>query len=147
MKKAIYLVIGIIALCAVIFFILNRRQEPEVIKTASPQVSALSIVSTNPPDLEGATISPSQAIDITFNKSISKGEFKYKMEPDIEHEVTIVNSESGSFGQTFRITFKKPLELGATFTLIISGETKVNDQERLDHEYIYHVQTIGYKGV
>ncbi len=105
----------------------------------------LTIISTLPTPLENSTISPSQPIEITFSKPISISQFKYKIDPEIEHEVASTSGDS-SFGQTFRITFKKPLELGAAFTLTVNPDTKLSDQEKLDKEYIYHIKTIGYKG-
>ncbi|MDO8429683.1 MAG: hypothetical protein Q7S88_03575, partial [Candidatus Daviesbacteria bacterium] len=48
------------------------------------------VVSTIPSPLSGATILPTQIIEITFNKALhNKGEFKNKIEPKVEYEIQL----------------------------------------------------------
>lgn len=145
--KSIALVILalIIVLVGYFWWSSSKGQSPTKTATEPAQNNNLTILSTNPTSLEGATISPTQPIEITFSKPISISQFKYKLDPTLEHDAASTSGDN-SFGTTFRISFKKPLELGAAFTLTISPETKVNDQQKLDKEYIYHIKTIGYKG-
>lgn len=145
-KKAVIPIIVIVILLGGFLLWKGSESSPQLSPVQSTTDTNLTIISTNPASLDGATISPSQPIEVTFSKPISISDFKYKLEPDIDHDVA-ATGQSGSFGQTFRITFKKPLELGATFTLTINSDTKVSDKEKLDKEYNYHVQTISYKGV
>lgn len=146
-KKLIVLTLFCITLVIVGLYYLLKPDNAKSDLTSPEESINLTISSTSPSPLEEATISPSQPIEISFNKPFSKSEFKYKLDPEIEHEVSVVSGQSSDFGDTFRITFKKPLELGASFTLFINPETKVDDKQKLDKEYIYHIRTIGYKGV
>jgi hypothetical protein len=143
--------LGLVLLAFVIFQILNTNSS----KTQSPTQavekadSELRIVSTNPQNLDGTTILPTQSLEINFNKPIPKSEFKHQMDPgDLEYEIEALNGPSGDVGQTIKIIFKKPLPIGgAAFTLTVKTATRTDDKIFLDHEYIYHFKTISYKGV
>lgn len=107
----------------------------------------LKIVSTNPTPLEGATILPTQYIEINFNYPIVDSEFKHKLDPELDHEIQVFNGKNSRWGQTMRIVFKKPLQLGSGLTLFILGNTHTEDGLKLNQDFIYHIRTIGYKGV
>lgn len=100
----------------------------------------LKIISTNPDPLEGATILPTQSIEITFNKPVNTSEFKHRFDPEIDHQVETKNN-------TFRIIFNKPLKLGSGYTLFILPNTHTEDGLTLGQEIIYHFKTISYRGV
>lgn len=122
------------------------KQNPDKPQTESPK-EELKIISTNPDPLEGATILPTQSIEITFNKPVVKSEFKHHFDPELEHEIEVVGGRSNSYGQTFKIIFKKPLELGSGYTLFILPNTHTEDGLKLEKDIIYHFKTISYRGV
>ena len=119
-------------------------------KTTLPTTSQeeqLKIISTDPDPLEGSTILPTQYIEITFNKPLFVSQFKHRLDPEVDHEVKVINGRDHAFGQTFRIIFKKPLELGSGYTLFILSDTKTEENLGLDKDFDYHFSTINYKGV
>ncbi|OGE15852.1 hypothetical protein A3F00_04745 [Candidatus Daviesbacteria bacterium RIFCSPHIGHO2_12_FULL_37_11] len=147
MKKQIILGIVIVLSLAVLIFVsslfkigTSTKQETETIQVNDE----LEIISTNPDPLEGAVVMPSQIIEIKFNKIISVSEFKHKFDPELEHEVI---PEDEKLGTTFKIKFKKPLDLGSGYTLYILPDTNGVDKKILGKDVIYHFSTIKYKGV
>lgn len=108
----------------------------------------LKIISTKPSPLDEATILPTQPIEIEFNLPVVKSEFKHKFDPEgLEHEVEVLDGINSSYGTKFRIIFKKPLELGTGITLFILPNTQTEEGIKLETEVIYHITTIGYRGV
>lgn len=117
------------------------------IPTPTSQQEALRLVSTNPDPLEGATILPTQSLEFTFNKPIAKTEFKHLFDPEVEHEVEIASNKKGWLGNTIKLNFKKPLQLGSGYTLFIYQNTQTEDKQTLDKEYVFHFSTIKYRGI
>jgi hypothetical protein len=102
------------------------------------------VVSTNPANLDGATILPTQPIEITFNLPLeNEPELKRQWDP----EDTDVKTELSSDRKTVKFTPNKPLIFGEDYTLTIKVDTKFEGQKRLDNELIYHIKTISYSGV
>ena len=143
LKKNIIIII-ITIIIVILGFVL--RQNPNK-PTSLPQKEELKIISTNPNPLENTTILPTGTIEISFNKPIVVSEFKHKFDPELEHEVEIINGINNSLGHTFKISFKKPLKLGSGYTLFILPNTHTEDGLKLDKEIIYHFKTIEYRGV
>ncbi len=135
-----------ITIIIVIFGGLIFKQNPDKPVQTLPK-EELKIISTNPSPLEDATILPTGSIDITLNKPVVISEFKHRFDPELEHEVEVISGINSSYGQTFRISFKKPLQLGSGYTLFILPNTHTEDGLKLDKEIIYHFKTIGYRGV
>lgn len=123
---------------------LNKDKNTTNNQTQSDQ---LKLISTNPDPLDNVTIIPTQDLEFTFNKPFYKSEFKHKFDPLVEHDVEVVNGENSERGSTFRIKFRKPLPLGSGYTLMIEASTKIDEDHKLDRDYIYHFRTIQYKGV
>lgn len=137
----------IIILGLVGYFLKNNTDTKSTKSQTTPQqTEQLQIISTNPHPLEEATILPTQNIELTFNKPFFRSQFKHKFDPDIEHEVEVIGGRDQEFGQTFKIVFKKPLELGLGYTLFVFTNTKTEENFSLDKEYVFHFQTIRYKG-
>lgn len=141
-NKLVIAVIIFITVIAVIIF-KNSPNKPE----AQIPKEELKILSTNPSPLENATILPTGTIEITFNKPVVTSEFKHRFDPELEHSVEVVRGINNSYGQTFKISFKKPLQLGSGYTLFILPNTHTENGLKLDTEVIYHFKTIEYKGV
>lgn len=141
-KKISIIIITIIIFITVIIF-KNNPSKPE----AQIPKEELKILSTNPSPLENATILPTGTIEITFNKPVVVSEFKHRFDPELEHEVEVVSGINNSYGQTFKISFKKPLQLGSGYTLFILPNTHTENGLKLDTEAVYHFKTIEYKGV
>ncbi len=116
-------------------------------KTDLPPEEQLKIISTNPNPLDEATILPTQNIEITFNKPIYRSQFKHKLDPDIEHEVEVVNGVDKEFGSTMKIVFKNPLPLGSGYSLFIYGNTTTEDNLPLGSDIVYHFKTIKFRGI
>lgn len=145
MKFNNLILLTIITLILVIgFFLFKPKSSPTYI---APQPDYLKIVSTNPNPLDEATILPTQSIEIEFSKPIFRSEFKHHLDPELEHEIEIVNGTDKEQGKTIRITFKKPLEFGSGYTLFVEQNTHSEDGQKLEHEYQYHFKTIKYSGI
>lgn len=142
-KKLLTIIIIIFITIIVVMVSKNYSIKPE----AQIPKEELKILSTNPNPLENATILPTSSIEITFNKPFTASEFKHRFDPELEHEVETVNGINNSYGQTFKIRFKKPLQLGSGYTLFILPNTHTENGLKLDKEIIYHFKTIEYRGV
>lgn len=138
-----HFLILITALAAAFFFYKEKFNEPKT----QPPVEKLEIISTSPNPLEEATILPTQSLEITFNKPLYRSQFKHKFDPEIEHEVEVVNGIDKELGSVFRIKFSKPLPLGSGYTLFIFTDTKTEDGFNLEAEHVYHFKTIKFRGV
>ncbi len=101
------------------------------------------VVSITPTPGENNVLLPTQPIEITFNIPVQNGgEFKHKLDPKLEYDISTSNDR-----KTIIIKPKSTYPLGQGITLIISPETKFDNQQKLENEVIYHFQTIQYKGV
>ncbi len=146
MNKKTFLIIATLIFVILIFFLVKNKQN-FVNKPATVLTNQLQIISTNPNPLDEATILPTDSIEITLNKPVVVSELKHRFDPDIEHEIKVIKGINNSYGQTFRIIFKKPLPLGGGFTLFILKETHTEEKQLIDKEYIFHFKTIKYNGV
>lgn len=117
--------------------------------TQTTQAEELKIISTNPTPLEGATILPTQYIEITFNKPIVKSEFKHKFDQDVEYELQAVDmiGPNKDISKTFKFIFKKPLELSQGYTLTILSNTHTDDGLNLKQDHSFTFTTVKYRGV
>lgn len=146
-KKAL-ISLGIVTLLAPLIWVSFRGNKqtnpsPSPASTTVANQQKPAIVSTNPDPLENIIIPADQVIEITFNKAIeNKDEFKYRIEPKTE-----VKIELSPDRKTVKIIPVTPYELGTTFTLFISTETKFDNKEKLEGEKIFHYNTIKYRGV
>ncbi len=148
-KLLIFIVIIILGFALNFLWGVKVKQTPDNVQGIIPQKQSdhLRVVSAKPPSLDGATILPTDSLEITFNKPVSLSEFKHHFDPDVKHDVEPVGQSNPKGAYSFKITFKKPLELGAGYTLFIESATHTQDGETLDREYNYHIKTIGYRGV
>lgn len=104
--------------------------------------SEVRIVSTNPSGLDGATIFPSQGVEISFNYPIENvGEFKHTLEPKAEYKAELTDDK-----KTIKITPKEAFELGQGYILTISNDTKFDGGKRLSNPQHFRFQTIKYEG-
>ena len=150
-KKLI--IIAIIIIVTVIFLNKERFLKSSASIKASPpsieSINQLQIISTNPNPLDGATVLPTQSIEITFNKPIVRSEFKYKLDPETAHQLTVVEGSDPNkdIGQTFKITFRKPLELGKGYTLFVLPGTHTENGLKFDKHQNFTFHTINYRGI
>ena len=143
--------LGFFLLIVILGIIYTQNQSWQKLTSPSPKSETkkehLQIISTNPHPLDEATILPFQSIEITLNKPLFRSQLKHVFNPDIEHDVVVLEGRDQEFGSKFKIIFKKPLELGTGYSLLIQQSTHTEDGLSLDKEYIYHFKTIEYKGV
>lgn len=137
------LIVAVIGLKAISTFP-KQKQQPQV---TQPQSETLRVVSTNPNPLENATILATQDIEITLSKPVFIGQIKIQFSPDLEYKIEPVNPVKANTSSVYKITFKKPLELGSGYTFFIQGGTQTEDGQKIDQEYSYHFKTVKYKGV
>lgn len=150
LRSKLLIILVLIILGLTFNFLWGNKMKNSVVqpqKTATQTQQSLKIISTEPDQLDGVTILPTDSIEITFNKPISVSEFKHHFDPEVEHSVEAIGQTSSKGAYQFKITFKKPLELGAGYTLFIESATHTQEGDTLDHEYNYHIKTIGYRGV
>lgn len=121
------------------------------IKSASPSSPPIvpvenqppQIVSTKPNPLDNTVVAQDEEIEIVFNRSLeNEGELKVRIEPKIEFKKSLSADR-----KTARITFEKPLELGTSYTLFITGDTKFDGVGSWGQEKNFHFQTIKFRGV
>ncbi|MDO8638298.1 MAG: Ig-like domain-containing protein [Candidatus Daviesbacteria bacterium] len=120
-----------------------KAESTKVEAQNSQDSKEIKVISTNPENLDGVVILPTQIIEITFNQPMeNRGEFKNKIDPLVEYEIKLSDDR-----KTAKIIFTKPLNLGTGYTLFIKSDTKFDGKRTLDKEIIYHFNTISYKGV
>lgn len=144
-KKSFIIIVTFIIIIIVIYFLRSGYQPP--ISTLSSSTDKLQLLSTNPKPLDGATILPTQVLEFTFSQPVSKTEFKHHFDPEVDHQVEVVEPSGSWIGTKLRITFKKPLQLGSGYTLFVESSTHSEDQQSLGQDYIYHFSTIKYTGI
>lgn len=116
----------------------EQTEGQQISETDSPQV-----VSTKPDPLEEAIISADQTVEITFNRPLENvGEFKVRLESKKDFKI-----ELSSDRKTAKIIPTTPYELGATYTLFITPDTKFDGVGGWGQEKVYHFKTIQYRGV
>ena len=149
-KRIFLITLFIIALGLLLFWKQNNLVTSKPVTQPAKNtvnLSQLSVVSTKPSSLDEATILPNSSIEITLSKQVSLSQFKYHFDPSIPNNIETIGPTSKDGALAFRITFKKPLDLGQGYTLFIDPDTKTNSGTHLDHGYNYHFRTINYSGV
>ncbi|MBI3485835.1 Ig-like domain-containing protein [Candidatus Daviesbacteria bacterium] len=107
----------------------------------TPDNSHPQLLSTKPED--GAIIKPDQIIELAFDQPIeNKGEVKHTLTPKIDYNLDLTSDR-----KTIKLAPVKTFELGQSYTLTIKQDTKFDNGKRLDHDIIYHFNTIAYSGV
>lgn len=145
-KVLIILVILLVA--GVVFYFksskpTNQETTPEQPKTNNTQSDQPQLVSTDPSPLENATILPTQQIKLTFSHPIENGgEFKYKIEPELEHKISLSEDR-----KTVIISPIDAYPAGSSFNLFIQPETKFDGGKKFNNDPIFHLNTIKYRGV
>lgn len=155
------IIAAIIALGALLIFIFNRgifshnpklglTPSSQTITTqatpepkSSDQLPAPDVVSTKPSPLDGCTITPTQTIEITFNRPLENvGEFKSSIDPKIDYDVKLSNDK-----KTVKITPTKNFGLGQGYTFDIKPFTQFQPKKSLGRDITFHFTTINYSGV
>lgn len=109
----------------------------------SPTPINPTITSTNPLPLEGALISPTQSISVSFSQPLQNlPEFRYKMDPTVDLNVKLSDDR-----KTVTFTPKKFFDLSAAYTLFVYRDSKFDNKKLLDQDYIFHFHTPTYTGV
>lgn len=142
MRSKTILALFILVLGILIF---SQRHQTKTITQQPPssQPSQPQVVSTDPPNLDGSVIPPVQKIKITFDTPLrNPKEFNSKIDPQLDYSVSL-----DSDPRTVIITFSKPLELKAGYTLYIQQDTRFSETTTLGRELMFKFQTIDYSGV
>lgn len=101
------------------------------------------LVSIKPDSLEGATILPTQTIEVTFNHPLQNvPETKWRIDPKIEMKVELSVDK-----KIIKFTPTKAYDLGQGYNLIITGDTKFDNNKLLNTDYHWAFQTIKYTGI
>jgi hypothetical protein len=154
LKQMLAAVVAVVGVILIIIFrfgfgaqqpILDNGQQPqEVTQQQTNNPEEIQVVSTNPKNLDGATILPNQSIEITFNRALeNEPETKRQWDP----EDTDVKTELSTDRKTVKFTPNKPFILGQGYTLTIKPDTKFDGKKTLGKDLIYHFKTISYSGV
>jgi hypothetical protein len=147
-QKIIWIVILIgIALIAIFQYGLvpnqaqNQAQKPTQEQPQSEQHAKL--VSTSPSPFDNSIILPTQTLEFTFSDPIENpGELKIRLEPETEIEVSLSDDK-----KTAKVTPKKSFDLGQSYTLFITSDTKFEGGKKLDQNLQFGFRTIEYNGV
>lgn len=136
-----------IIIITVIIIILQKTGINPQSNTPTPEPDTLKLVSIKPDPLDNATVLPNLAIEVSFNKPILTGELKHRFEPQMEVNIEPLDKLTPKGASKFKITFKKPLELGKNYTLFILSNTHTEDGLELGQEHRFRFKTIDYRGV
>lgn len=144
MKKVIFVLIILgVVLTGVFYFKKEVSVKPEPVTQTPKQSNETMIVSTKPNPLDETIIPADQIIEITFNKSLQNApEFKVKIEPKVDFKIELSPDR-----KTAKITFTKPLDLGASYALSIAPDTKFDGIGEWRQNKEFHFRTITYKGI
>lgn len=149
MRKKIILSAILIVIIFSAFYIYQKSSRTSTPTSPASQNKTISatdkpqVVSTKPDPLDYNIVAAAEIIEITFNRPLENvGEFKSRMEPQIDYKVELVNDR-----KTAKIIPAKPYNLGSTYTLFIGTETKFDGVGRWGEEKIFHFRTVKYTGV
>jgi len=121
----------------------QQNQEQNSKQTEINHNSQPEVISTNPENLEGSIILPTQVIEITFNYPLENvGEFKSRIDPKADYRVKLSDDR-----KTAKIIPIPSFQLGAGYTLFILPDSKFDGKKTLGKDIIYHFNTISYRGV
>lgn len=148
-KKFWMILLVILFILAAWFIYYKKTSTNTALVPKDTATDQLKIVSTNPNPLNGATILPNQNIEITFNKEIVKSEFKNRFDQEISYDVEAVDKigSNKDISKTFKIVFKKPLELGHGFTFSVLSNTHTENGLKLNEDQSFSFKTINYNGI
>ncbi len=142
-KTLLVLILVILVLGGVILVKSQPKKGSISTPSSMSQTQSPKISSTTPDNLDGATVLANQSITIVFNQPLeNKDEFKIRLDPQIGYRLDLSGDR-----KTVKIIPDKPLNLGTTYTLFISVDSKFTGGGRLDGDKIFHFKTIEYKGV
>lgn len=117
-------------------------QAPSVVSN-SAQAEYAEVVSTKPQLKDSPVILPNQIIEITFNLPLENiGEFKHRIDDFKDYKAELSNDK-----KTVLIIPVKPFELGKSYTIFISKESKFDGKKRLRDSTHFTFHTIEYRGV
>lgn len=140
MKKNIKLIIFIIFIIVIILGF--RQDKPSSSPPPASQPDAPRLISTKPDPLEDTIIAADQIIEITFSHALENvPEFKTKIEPKIDYQI-----ELSADKKTAKIIPEALFELGTTYTLFITQDSKFEGGGRLPQELNFHFRTVRYRG-
>lgn len=144
----IIIAIGIILITFLSYKLRSKSEKPQS-ESQSSQPAQVSqndkpqIVSTKPDPLEDNIISATDAVEITFNRSLeNEGQFKIRIEPKVDYKIELINGK-----KTARIIPVKSYQLGFSYTLFIDPDTKFDGVGEWKQDKIFHFRTITYRGV
>lgn len=101
------------------------------------------ILSTNPDLSNNPVISPTQVIEINFNKPLLNApETKIRFDPELKYKIELSDDK-----KVAKISPIETFGLGQGYTLFILSSTKLENGSELGKEYHYNFQTIEYKGI
>lgn len=141
----------IIIVIASVFFIfvfykllagnINKNSVSESKKDEAMQTGVV-VTGTNPDPLENIIITENQIIKISFSDPLENiGEIKYKIDPKVELKV-----ELSADRKTATLTPVKKFDLGNTYTLFITPDSKFDGGKRLSSDKVYHFRTVAFRG-
>lgn len=111
-------------------------------QTQTPDPSS-KFQSVSPSNLEGAVISPTQVIEVTFGLPLeNQGEVKWQIEPKADLKVELSDDK-----KTAKFIPQKPYELGQSYNLSIKPDTKFDGKKTLEMDLHWAFRTITYNGV
>ncbi len=147
-KRLLLGVLFFACLMVVAFWFLNQKDDVKTAEQSPKPIENVAddsprILSTNP-EIDNDSIIPTNVpIQINFNRALENdAELRVKIEPVASFKKILANNK-----KTAVITFEKPLELGASYTLSIGPETKFDGVGAWGQERVFHFRTIPYKGL
>lgn len=135
-----------LVLIGIFSFGLYPKNTSQPIKTSSQiptqETSGVKVISTNPNPLENSVISPTQNIELSFNKPMVQDNSRLIIEPKASY-----NTQLSSDHKTLKIIPSKSFDLGKDYTLTIKSGYGSDTGEKTDSDIIFHFKTISYNGV
>ncbi len=120
----------------------TASQSPSPQQSQNPNSSGVKVVSTNLSGGDVTVISPTQDLEITFNKSMVTDNTRIHIDPTVGYR-----TELSSDHKTIKIMPDKPFDLGNDYTLTIKSGYSTDSGEKLDSDQVFHFKTVSYNGV
>lgn len=143
MKRYVWVVVGVLLFFGLFGIIHQPAKKTDTIAAAPVQTDKPQIVSVKPDLKNSPIILPNQVIEITFNIELeNSGEFKNKIDTFKDYAVKLSDDR-----KTAIISPTKSYDLGKSYTLFISKDSKFIGGKRLDNDEHFEFRTIDYHGV
>ncbi len=140
--KKIIIFLAVITIVIIILFLWQNKPQQISSPAPTPLQETPQLISTKPDPLDETIVSSTEVIELTFSRPLENvPEFKIKIEPKPDYRVELSGDK-----KTAKIIPVAPFELGTTYTLFVTQDSKFEGGGKLEKELNFHFRTIKYRG-